>query len=248
MIVWSYGGGVQSVAIAVLIREGALPKPDFAVIADTGREVQTTWNYLRDVVTPYLAPIGLSIAIAPHTLASRDIEGPTGLTLMPAWVKDGGRLPGYCSGTWKRDVCERWIRLQGVTECDCWIGYSLDEMWRVKADHRHWCRYTHPLIDLRLYREQCKTIIAKAGLPPADKSRCWQCPHQTPEEWQQIRERPDEWAAALAVEKAVNDADHEQTGLYLYRGRVPLEMADFAADSQQLEPLFRGCEGGSCFT
>lgn len=30
------GGGWQSVAIGVLIREGALPKPDLAVIADTG--------------------------------------------------------------------------------------------------------------------------------------------------------------------------------------------------------------------
>jgi hypothetical protein len=37
MITWSYGGGVQSVAIGVLIREGVLPKPDLAAIVDNGR-------------------------------------------------------------------------------------------------------------------------------------------------------------------------------------------------------------------
>ena len=36
--IWNYGGGAQSCAIAVLILQGRLPKPDFAVIADTGRK------------------------------------------------------------------------------------------------------------------------------------------------------------------------------------------------------------------
>jgi len=35
--VWASGGGVQSTAIAALIVLGRLPKPDLAVIADTGR-------------------------------------------------------------------------------------------------------------------------------------------------------------------------------------------------------------------
>jgi hypothetical protein len=80
MIVWSYDGGVQSVAIGVLIREGVLPGPDLAVIADTGRERRTTWDYLRDVMQPYLDAIGLKIQVAPHTLSGRDLEGPSGLT------------------------------------------------------------------------------------------------------------------------------------------------------------------------
>ncbi len=37
-ITMSYGGGKQTVAIVTLILEGKLPKPDFMVIADTGRE------------------------------------------------------------------------------------------------------------------------------------------------------------------------------------------------------------------
>lgn len=89
LTVWSYGGGVQSVAIGVLITEGVLPVPDLAVIADTGREVRSTWDYLRDVMQPRLDLVGLTIQVAPHTLSSRDLFGADGLTLMPAFTAEG---------------------------------------------------------------------------------------------------------------------------------------------------------------
>jgi len=40
--VFSSGGGTQSISITALIIQGRLPKPDFTVIADTGREMPTT--------------------------------------------------------------------------------------------------------------------------------------------------------------------------------------------------------------
>lgn len=52
--VWSSGGGTQSSAIAVLILKGLLPRPDAAVIADTGRENPETWEYLGNIVNPAL--------------------------------------------------------------------------------------------------------------------------------------------------------------------------------------------------
>lgn len=235
-------------AIAVLIREGALPVPDLAVIADTGRERRTTWDYLDNVVRPYLKPTGLEIAVASHALARVDLFDKSGLTLMPAYTAEG-RLAAFCSGEWKRDVCERWLRLQGVKECDQWIGYSLDEQRRVKKDHRAWCRLKFPLIDLRITRYGCRLLTEKAGLPPAHKSRCWMCPHQTAEEWQQVREDPEEWAAAVALDERVRESDPEQRGdLYLYAGRKPLPLADFKADVPEVPPLFRACDGASCWT
>src|SRR5262245_54993426 len=100
-IVWSYGGGVQSAAIAVLIRQGVLPVPDLAGIADTGREVQTTWAYLREVIQPYLLPTGVQIEIVPHTAASVDLYDRHGAVMIPAFTATG-RLRTFCSGEWKR--------------------------------------------------------------------------------------------------------------------------------------------------
>ncbi len=260
MIAWSFGGGWQSVAIGVLIKEGVLPKPDLAGIADTGRERRTTWHYMEEVMLPYLAPIGLGITRVPHSMASADLYSKSSdLPLMPVFTRSvkvantlwgeqeevkEGRLPTYCSGWWKRDVFERWLRQQGVENCDCWIGYSLDEADRVKNDHREWCRYRHPLIDLKITRAECARIIERAGLPMPKKSRCWSCPHQNDAEWAEVRDDAEEWALAVALDQEIRDNDPEGTGLYLYSGRVPLPLADFASESLPARP----CEGGHCWT
>ena len=247
MIAWSYGGGVQSVAIAVLIREGVLPKPDLAVIADTSREVVTTWEYLYGITQPYLDQIGLKIEVAPHTMSRVDLYDKSGLTLIPAYTSEG-RLASFCSGEWKRDVVERWLRLKGVKECDSWIGYSIDEQNRVKGDHRPWCHLKYPLCEKRISRAMCRRIIEGAGLSIPKKSRCWMCPHQTAAEWLEIKARPEEFAAAVKLETAINSNDPKQEGLFLWSGRVPLEMADFEAVNKDDLPLFKDCEAGGCWT
>ncbi len=246
MICWSFGGGIQSVAIGVLIRTGRLPVPDLAVIADTGRERRTTWEYLRDQMQPYLDSIGLTIQIAGHDLARVDLCDRSGLTLVPAFTEEG-RLSAFCSGEWKRDVIERWLRLQGITECTSWIGFSIDEVWRVsKKDHRKWCRLEFPLIDLFINRAMCRQIIEDAGLPLPSKSRCYGCPHQNNEEWQEVRDDPVDWPKAVEMERQINASDPEQSNLFLYKGRVPLELATFSTSPDTTGS--RPCEAGNCFT
>jgi hypothetical protein len=73
---WSYGGGVQTAAIAALVIQGKLPVPDVTVIADTGRERTTTWEYLWDVVNPALMrEVGIEVSIAGHSLSTVDLYG-----------------------------------------------------------------------------------------------------------------------------------------------------------------------------
>ena len=45
--VLSYGGGTQSTAILVLIRDGHLPAPDVVIHADTGSELPETVEFLK---------------------------------------------------------------------------------------------------------------------------------------------------------------------------------------------------------
>lgn len=63
-LVWSYGGGTQSIAIAVLIAQGRLPKPERIVMSDTGREATETWEWLETYVGPLLAEHGLTVDVA----------------------------------------------------------------------------------------------------------------------------------------------------------------------------------------
>jgi hypothetical protein len=245
MICWSYGGGVQSAAIAVLIREGLLPAPDLAVFADTGRERRSTWDYLGRVMRPYLAPAGVTIQVAPHALARKDLYDDSGLTLMPAYTGEG-RLAAFCSGEWKRDVIERWLRLQGVKTCVSWIGYSIDEMRRVpKKDHRAWCQLEFPLIDRMVNRAMCVALIRRAIGEVPFKSRCYQCPHQNEEEWAETLADPIDGPLAIAVDEEVRANDPEQKGLYLHYSRVPLALVGSGTGiATPLAP----CDGGHCWT
>jgi hypothetical protein len=236
---------VQSAAIGVLIREGALPIPDLAVIADTGRERRTTWDYLHQVMQPYLWQVGLSIQIAEHGLSRGDLYAKDGTTLIPAFTAEG-RLATFCSGVWKRDVVERWLRQQGVEHCDLWIGFSMDELARAKKDHRPWCRIAYPLIEKWINRAMCIALIEKAGLPVPQKSRCWMCPHQNREEWAEVREDPQEWQQAIALDEEIRRRDPRGEGLYLHASRKPLDLV--GDDGDLLLPPTKACDSGFCWT
>ncbi len=248
MIVWNYGGGIQSAAIGVLVREGSLPKPDLAVIADTSRERRTTWDYLHGVMQPYLNSIGLKIEIASHKLARVDLYDSNGLTIMPAYTTEG-RLSAFCSGEWKRDVIMRWLRLQRVKECTQWIGYSIDEMRRVpENDRAKWCKMEFPLIDRMINRAMCKRLIEAAGLPVPSKSRCWCCPHMNAEEWAETLAEPVDGPLAVSLDREVRANDPQQKGLFLHYSRQPLQLVAAGTATESISLPIRACEGAHCWT
>jgi hypothetical protein len=250
-LVWSYGGGVQTAAIAVLIRNGGLPRPDIAIMADTGREATATWDYLHNVLQPYLDPVGVKVQIASHSLATTDLYAHNGDLLIPAFTSDG-KLPTFCSGEWKRDVVRRQLRLFGVTECDLWLGISFDERERAKPSTRKWVNHVFPLVDNFISREGCLMLVEKAGLPRPPKSSCWMCPHRKNEQWRDLRDNhPEDWRKAIAVDEQIRAADQAQgnSGVYLHTSRVPLAMADIEEPtSGQLDLFGVGCSSGYCWT
>jgi len=237
----SYGGGKQTVAMCVLVAQGKLPKPDYVIAADTGREMPTTWEYADTYMRPLLATVGLDLHIAPHDLATVDIYGKNGDLLIPAYT-DTGKLPTFCSNEWKQRVVHRYARqvLGCGTDMVNWIGFSLDELKRVKGEDGR----CYPLIDLMLTRADCEYIIEAAGLPLPRKSRCWMCPHQENAEWREVRGRPELWRQAIELDQEIRDND-ERGGVFLHIRRVPLAAANIDADDRR-EPN-RQCAFGLCF-
>ena len=91
MQVLNYGGGRQTIAICVLIAKEVLPRPDRIVMADTGREKLSSFDYLEAHIQPLLAPLGLSVEIAPRSLAYVDLYGKNGG--MPRFTYRIGKNP-----------------------------------------------------------------------------------------------------------------------------------------------------------
>lgn len=247
--VWSSGGGVQSTAIAALICQGRLPKPDLAVIADTSREYSPVWRYLQSIVMPALRGAGVTMHIAPHSLATVDLySGADGGTLViPAFTDQAGqrsKLPKYCSQEWKTRVIQRFCRRHGINDGEVWIGYTIDEAERMRVyDPNDKWPHIYPLAQLGLRRSDCATVIADMGWPPAPRSACWMCPFRSDQEWTLMRdESPDDWERAIAFDHEIRQRDPH---VYLHRSCVPLAEVDF---DTQPDLFAKPCNAGGCFT
>lgn len=218
--VWNCGGGRQSAAIAALIIQGRLPKPDWAIMADTGREKSSTWEYANGVLIPALAGFGVTLHImktseyATCDLWSTNMEN----LLLPVFSNQSGgvgKMSNFCSGEWKKRVCERFLRAKGVdlAECRRWIGFSADEPKRIikisqGADYKKG-RIRLPLVlDVPMLRRDCAGAVKQMGWPPAPGSMCWMCPNQSDAEWIDLRENsPEEFLEAVLLERAFRSID-----------------------------------------
>ncbi len=241
---WSCGGGTQSAAIAALIIQDRIEKPDAAVMVDTEREKSQTWRYLREVLQPALLAVGVVLTVVPKgDFATVDLYGKNGDLLLPVYTADGGKLGGFCSNEWKRRVIMRWCRAQGFTEVQNWLGYSLDEAKRVKAAGERWFQPWYPLIEMRLRRADCVNIVEAMGWPTPPRSACWMCPHMTNAEWRHLKETdPSDFQKAIVLDQLIRDED---SNAFVHRSGTPLADADLGADDVQGE-LF-GCDSGQCF-
>jgi hypothetical protein len=251
-IILSYGGGTQSAALCVLVVQNKLPRPERIVMADTGREASQTWDYLRNVMQPYLATIGLSVEIASHDLATVDLYGKNGDLLIPAYTTKG-MLPGLCSTEWKKRPISRWLRREGYGPSNpviTWLGISLDEIGRAKPSGVNWQEYKWPLLfDVTMSRHDCKRLVIKSGLPEPPKSSCWMCPYRSDQQWRQLKSQyPDDFRLASELEKEIS-ANDNQGELWLTKHRRSLQDIEFTNTSKDL-PLFgqvEHCDSGFCY-
>jgi hypothetical protein len=247
--VWMNGGGGQSAGIAALICQGKLPKPDYAILVDTGRERTATFDYYKAHTLPALSAIGVnSVVIEKELYATVDLTSKNGRNiLIPAFtdINDGvGKLTNYCSKEWKLRVKRRWLRDQGIRECDTWLGISFDEVRRVRKDDVKWDRTLYPLIDLQMRRHDCDLEVARMGWPKAPRSACWMCPNACDGEWQDMkRNHPADFARAVAFERELRKGD---PNLWLHESCVPLDEVDL--ESKSALAFEKGCETGMCFT
>jgi hypothetical protein len=258
--VFSSGGGTQSACIAALICLGRLPKPDFAVIADTGREKPTTWLYLNQVIIPNLAKAGVEIVRIGSEWQSVPEHGKNWLShngrtiLLPGYSNisgEVGKFSGYCSTRWKIEVVDRWFsKTNGITRSKFqkWIGFSLDEAKRVAkliaGQEYHAGLLRIPLVfDVPFRRHQSVTFVEKMGWPTPPRSACYDCPNQRDDEWLDIKRNfPVEWESACQREDEVRAKDPY---FYFHQSCVPLREVVFDE-----EPDLFGdhhCDSGVCF-
>ncbi|MCP4990806.1 MAG: hypothetical protein GY928_33635 [Colwellia sp.] len=246
--IWSYGGGRQSTAILILIAQGKLPKPELAIIADTGRERSSTWQYLEKYTKPIMDKLGIPLVIASHELAKVDLYAHNGDLLLPVFTKTG-KLPTFCSSEWKKHVVRRKLRQLGYgpkKPIKMWMGMSLDEVSRLRVSDVKWIENYYPLcFTCKLRSHECITIVERFGLPQPPHSSCWMCPNIGNKEWLDIKTKtPDDFEKAVKLDCQTRKND-KKGGVFLHPDLKPLDQVDFKAKGD--ERIQRECSG-FCFT
>lgn len=255
--IWSCGGGTQSCAIGALIVQGKLPKPYLSVIADTGLEMPTTWQYLDSVLNPALAKVGVEIIRVKKdewsTKWGRDIFATSGHLMIPAYTNQSGqasKLSAFCSGAWKQEVIDRWlstVHKLSRSKYVKWIGFSRDEKTRIlrMQNGEEWKAglIRFPLHDdVPLRRHEAIKIVEDIGWPKPPRSRCWMCPNQSDLEWNEIKtDYPLLFDKAIQFDEALREVDPHA---FLHSSIGPLKKANI----DPKEDLFSsGCASGECF-
>lgn len=259
--VFSSGGGTQSACISALIVQGKLPKPDFFVIADTGYECETTWQYLDAVIRPAMESVGVEVhRIGPEWKSvpahGRDWQSHNEETiLLPLFTNqsgDTGKLSGFCSKTWKVEVVNRFLSQKfGITRSQYrkWIGFSLDEWRRAQkmmgGEEYRKGQIRFPLItDMPLKRHESILTVERMGWPTPPRSRCKICSNQGDPEWLDMKDNsPDEFAEAVALEKEIQRID---PFAWMHEACIPLDQVDLSPEPTLFDPG-RYCSSGVCF-
>ena len=257
----SFGGGVQSTVIALMVANGELPMIDFAVFADTKWEPQEVYDNLQwtiDTINKSKNPFPFHVIDNGRSLREDvkncvNFQGVEFISI-PLFT-DFGPYKRHCTSRYKiypitSKLKEIYNPRKGKDYVEQWIGFSLDEIQRVKASRILWIDNQWPLIDKHFTRKDCHDWFhEKYPNRKLAKSSCIGCPYHSHAKWSQIKERyPNEFQEIIEMEK---DLQHtaKRKGLnkpFFSSHAIPIELA--VKIYQEDEDFQDVCNEANCFT
>ncbi len=188
----SYGGGVNTTALMVLLLKRRMPL-DEAVFADTGAELPETYRNVR-MAARYLKKRGIPLRI---------VKSNNG-TLLQTCKKRRvipSQLWRWSTRDYKITPIHAYYRSL-KTHIQEYLGISYDEIERIKSSSLPYVTSSFPLVDEKMTRNDCLQLIRRAGLPAPAKSGCYFCPFNTEERWRYIwRNHRDLYLKAMRLEE-----------------------------------------------
>jgi len=262
LVIISLGAGVQSSTMALMAAKGELPKPDCAIFADTGYEPKNVYAYLELLKNILPFPIlkvnngNIKEDIVEYINNGKRMPNP------PFFTKDKttgkkGMLMRQCTTDYKINPIRKKIReLCGVEKgkhfpkdkyVEQWIGISMDEIMRMKPARDKYILNTHPLIEMKMSRQDCINWMKKNEFPLPEKSACVFCPYHSDNFWNDMKKNNrSEFDEAVKIDKFIRNGNKNLTSeLYLHRSLKPLDEVEFKKDekSKQIDMFNNECEG-----
>ncbi|MDA2809883.1 hypothetical protein O4J56_04470 [Nocardiopsis sp. RSe5-2] len=262
----SLGAGVQSSALLLLSAQGAIPRFDYALFADTGWEPAAVYRHLERL-EGVAAGAGIPIRrVSAGNIRHDALDERHRFASMPLFIAkpDGrrGMARRQCTSEYKVRPLKREARRllgyphparvpQGVYAEQA-IGISTDEFHRAKDADVAYLRNVFPLLDIGWTRQDCRAYLALYGLGDTPKSACIGCPYRSNASWARLRaEEPEAFADAVDFDAAIRHGHPAaatrgmplEGAFYLHPARIPLGEVDLG---EEAEPGERGCSPWAC--
>lgn len=264
MRIFSFGGGVQSMAVLVLSAQGKLPYTHF-IFANVGDDTENpeTIEYVKSYAVPFAEKHGLyiievkrEVTEASKSTLYKEVLNTKNFIQIPMFI-NGSPIKRACTSNWKIAVVNKFMRqylnAKVKRKRPIGIGISLDEFTRMRTDNPGVTIAEYPLIDLRLTREDCIDIIKEAGLPEAPKSSCWFCPYKKTKEWYNLsKENKELFQKGVELEKELGSLFPNDKLTFSYK-KLYLEelVAEYELKTAKKESVTEedvNCETGYCMT
>lgn len=243
----SFGAGVNTVALAVLIESGEIEelkkyKNAEYVFADTHAEHPRTYEYLNDVFKPWLAKKGKTL----HVVSKGDLINDC---VSKRWIP----MIRYriCTVQYKIRPIRRFLKNKNVKHAIALLGITIDEYQRMKDSDVKWIENKYPLVDLEITRKDCYEIIKKEGLPIPKKSGCYCCPFQPIAEFYRLkRSHPALFERVLEMEENARAKNPKltlkKTPLKSIKEQLSIDV--FLQDEEEkMNTISTFCDSGHCF-
>ncbi len=227
MKVLSYGGGVNSTALALLLMDRG--EEFLMVFADTGAEYPETLEYIEYFEEATGHPIDI---VRAEIVDGRDWSE-TGLYGY-SWFYNmvPYRAFRWCTDKFKIRPIAKYHERNGGEEV--YIGFDAGEYHRVKNRANDYAEKLYPLIDEGIDRNGCVELIKSHGLRVPMKSGCYICPYQLNRQWNYLfRVHPELWNKAIALEKNAHTAKGKPVTFLDGKSLLDLKKELAAVDKQE---------------
>lgn len=248
----SLGAGVQSSAIALMMKHGEIEPCECAIFADVKAEPAKVYRWLnwlekqldfpvysvthKDGLTAQIedACSGRSNRASTPPLFTKDDNGRVGMTLRE------------CTRDFKINPIRRKVRqIAAGRKVVQIIGISHDERQRAKPSNVKYISHEWPLLDRQMTRHDCVTWMYAHYYQKPPRSACVYCPHKCNAEWRLLRDDDQEgWAEAVRMDKLMRHMPGMNRETFVHRSCVPLDEVDLRTDEEMGQMVMPfTCEG-----
>ena len=215
LLVLAYGGGTQSTAMLILIKEGYLPKPDLIIHSDTGSELPETVEFIQTARQFVEDELNIPFAIVKSHRGNLHDD-----------YLSKGNIPiigtRSCTANFKilpqRRLIRKIVGRRNRHLAKVMLGITTDESKRKTESEVKWCSLEYPLIDDFPYtRDECITLN---GIYSWDvgKSGCFCCPYQGGKKWLELKNNhPHLFEISVMMEEKKFKVKGGKLGLYQER-------------------------------